>query len=506
MTAMPNSPVRPASPARPERSPTEGRAESKGQGDALAILVVDDEPKTLVVSTDILSLEGYRVETARDGREALEKFEPGRFAAVVTDIRMPGLGGMELVERIRARDAAVPIVLLTGYATVETATRAVSAGASDYLLKPIDFDKLKLTLRRAVERHRLEDENRRLLGELRAANAEQRELLENLGRAIPTGVAVVGPGLELVSANAAFARLRGAGQELLGLLAGDLAAVAAGAPALRKDVVVDDLDEGASWALKVSVGPLARGRVLIVADDVTDAVRVEDELVQVEKLLSLGTLAGGIVHDLANPLTAILGTAELLQDAAPTPAAKADLDAILEAARYMKDVCGGLTEFARRARKGEPMTARVNDVVDRALSFARYAKKLAGIEVATRLAEGGLEVAASASELTQVLVNLVVNACDAIASSGATSGRVEVATARAGRGVRIAVSDTGPGIPDAVKESLFAPFFTTKGAGKGTGLGLYTSRRIAKRLGGSLDFTTGPGGTTFTLELPTPRV
>ena len=116
-----------------------------------AILVVDDEPRTLTVSKDILGMDGYSVDTARDGREALERFSPGHHEAVVTDLRMPGMSGIELVERIREKDADVPIVILTGYATVDTATRAVSAGAFEYLFKPIDFDKLKQTLRRAVE-------------------------------------------------------------------------------------------------------------------------------------------------------------------------------------------------------------------------------------------------------------------------------------------------------------------------------------------------------------------
>ena len=525
--------------AERRRASAASEAAVEAPGSPPTILLVDDERKALLVGADILALEGWRVDTAADAREALEKFDPARHAAIVTDIRMPGLSGIELVERVRARCADVPIVILTGYATVETATRAVAAGAVEYLLKPVDFDRLKQALRRSIEQRRLRDENRRLVAELTAANARlaeasgeleqrvrartrdvalQRDLLENVFRAIPTGVAVLGAagdpatgGRAIVSENAAFARLRGAGRELVQLLALEIDAVAAGGPALRRDLVVDDPGapgaEPVSWALKVFATALAGGRILLVADDVTDAVRVEDELVQVEKLLSLGTLAGGIVHDLANPLTAILGTAELLRESTDA-AIHEDLDAIVSASQYMRDICSGLTEFARRAGNGEVMTARVNDVVERALAFARYSRKLGKLEVAKRLADGEPEVAASASELTQVLVNLVFNACDAMATAaaaagpGARPGRLSISTERAGKAVRISVADSGPGIPERVQASMFAAFFTTKGAGKGTGLGLYTSRRIVKRLGGKIDFTTGPTGTTFTIELP----
>jgi C4-dicarboxylate-specific signal transduction histidine kinase len=488
------------------------------------ILLVDDEPKTLLVSSDILRLDGYDVDTARDGREALEKFSPGRHSAVVTDIRMPGMSGIELVERIRERDQAVPIVILTGYATVETATRAVSAGAFEYLFKPIDFDKLKVTLRRAIERYKLVEENRRLVEQLTIANrnlevlanelelkisrrtrdlAQHRDLLENVVESIPTGIAMLDASGNIVSKNAAFERLGEAGAELVRLLEPEIRAIAAGGPALRgREIEVGDAGTpGKERSLRIAILALAGGRILLVADDTTEAVRVEDELVQVEKLLSLGTLAGGIVHDLANPITAILGTAELLTED-PQAANRAELEAIVSAASYMRDVCSGLTEFSRRARKGEAFAIRVNEVVERALGFARYAKKLQGIDVETRLATDLPPVSASPSELIQVLVNLIVNACDAMVAGPQKGGRLAIATARDGRLVKMSIADTGPGIPEAVRARLFEPFFTTKGVGKGTGLGLYTARRIMKRLGGRIDLTTAPTGTTFLLELP----
>ncbi len=169
----------------------------------------------------------------------------------------------------------------------------------------------------------------------------------------------------------------------------------------------------------------------------------------------------------------------------------------------MRDVCGGLTDFARRARRQEAFALDVGEAVKRAISFTRFGKKLDGVAVEQSLAPGLPPVAASPSEVVQVLSNLFANACDAMAEAGVPAPRLAVATGLAGPSVRIEVADNGPGIPDAVRPRLFEPFFTTKGPGKGTGLGLYTSRRILKRLGGRLDvLATGPGGTTFVVELP----
>jgi len=568
--------------------PEHARAPSAPEAARPVVLFVDDEPKTLLIARDILGAAGYEVETARDGRDALDRFRPGAHAAVVTDIRMPHLSGIELVERIRERDEAVPILIMTGCASVETAMRAVAAGAFEYLLKPLDFDRLKTSLARGIERRRLADENRRLVASLAVANErlerlsasleeevrartldlhEQRDLQERVFAAIPSAIAVLGPEgsaresgeragassgpyarpprdaatdatmaaptsdvfddagatsgssvraflrsfrersrgdrRALLSRNAAFTRMGAAGRELLRAVEADITQVqAGGAPVMGRDLIVHDPESQTDWALRVSVIGLAGGRALVVSDDVTEAARMEDELVQVEKLLSLGTLAGGIVHDLASPITCVLGTADLLRPLVTAGEAVEHIDAIVSSGEYMRDVCHGLLDFARRARTGASISARAEEVVDRALSFARHSKKTAKVDV-VRIVPGGLPpLAASPSELVQVIVNLVANACDAMTASAAGGGRLEISASEEGPLVRFRVKDSGPGIPESARASLFAPFFTTKGPGKGTGLGLFTSRRIMKRLGGRVEFETGPQGTTFTVDVP----
>jgi signal transduction histidine kinase len=495
-----------------EKSPVE-----KDQAVEDRVLIVDDEPKTLLVSSDILALDGWRVSTAKDGREALEAFVRERHDVLVTDLRMPQMGGMELLEMVRSIDEDVPIVILTGYATLDTATRAVARGAFDYLTKPVDFDRLRATLKRALERHRLVKENRRLVRELRAANARlgnanlalkgevadrtrelelERDLLAQIHAAVPTALGVFDAGLALVRANDAWSRLGPLEDPLRAAIAKEVEVTARGAGAVRELHLTIEGPRGPRH-FEVAVLPLAGARALVAAHDTTDRVRLEDELVQAEKLSSLGTLAGGVVHDLSNPLSAILGTAQILEEELG-PRRPAELEAIVAAANYMREVCSGLTEFARRAQPGEEQPVDVNELAEKALALARYAKKLMDVHVERRLETGVPTVRANPTELLQVLVNLVVNAADA-----APRGRIVVATARSAAGrVAIAVTDDGPGIPEPLRARLFEPFFTTKGPGKGTGLGLYIARRIAKRLGGDVAVESRPGETTFTVVLP----
>jgi signal transduction histidine kinase len=486
------------------------------------VLVVDDEPKALAISRDILAMDGFAVMTARDGREALKLFVRERPDAVITDIRMPDVGGLDLLEMIRAVDEDVPVIIVTGYATLETATKAVARGAFEYLFKPVDFDKLRATLRRALDRHRLVRENRRLLRELAEANARlgnvnvelksevaartrelalERDLLAQIHAAVPVALAVVAAGrgepgeAAVLRANAAWERLGAAEGVLRAALAGEIALVAGGECVRDRRVALES--GGAGRVFEASILPLAGGRALVVAQDLTERSRLEEELVQAEKLSSLGMLAGGIVHDLSNPLSAVLGTAQLLEDEVGA-ALQGEVQAIITSARYMRAVCLGLNDFARRARPGEELPVDVNELCEKALALAGYAKKLIDVRLERRFEPGVPPVRANPNELLQVIVNLIVNAADA-----APRGRIAVATRReAPDRVALAVTDDGPGIADSLRARIFEPFFTTKGPGKGTGLGLYISRRIVLRLGGEISLASRPGETTFTVVLP----
>ena len=137
------------------------------------ILIVDDEPLTRKSLYEILKYEGYRVDTAKDGREALELFQKERSSVVITDLKMPGINGLSLLKEIRARDKETAVVLMTGYGTIDNAVDAMKEGAFDYITKPILDSEIKLVIQRIVEQQRLMEENKSLRQKLAKTTRSQ---------------------------------------------------------------------------------------------------------------------------------------------------------------------------------------------------------------------------------------------------------------------------------------------------------------------------------------------
>lgn len=250
--------------------------------------------------------------------------------------------------------------------------------------------------------------------------------------------------------------------------------------------------------------------------DITDRKRAEElraQLVQTQRLESVGRLAGGIAHDFNNMLGVILGRAELaLLGVAPDSSPYEDLQEILRTAERSSQLTRQLLAFARR-QTINPKALDLNDAVASTLSMLR---RLVGetIELQWHPGEGLGKVMVDAGQLDQVLANLVVNARDAMNGAGviALSTSVRVLTeppasalgnVRAGEFVALSVRDTGAGIAPELREHIFEPFFTTKGVGKGTGLGLAIVLGVAEQHDGFVEVTSAPGqGAEFVICLP----
>ena len=253
--------------------------------------------------------------------------------------------------------------------------------------------------------------------------------------------------------------------------------------------------------------------VLGVSMDVTDRRRLESQLRQAQKMEAVGQLAGGVAHDFNNLLTAIVGHAEMLREELPeqTPT-REDADEILKAAQSAAALTRQLLAFSRKQVR-QPDVIRVNTVVS---GTGNLLRRLIGenIHVVTHLATDIAAVRADPSQLEQVLVNLVVNARDAMPSGGTltiATANVDVAephenergTVPAGRYVTLTVSDTGTGMDEETQRHLFEPFFTTKAPGKGSGLGLATVFGIVEQSGGAIEVDSEPGrGSDFRIYLP----
>ncbi|HEV8254050.1 MAG TPA: ATP-binding protein [Vicinamibacteria bacterium] len=227
--------------------------------------------------------------------------------------------------------------------------------------------------------------------------------------------------------------------------------------------------------------------------------RAQAQLLQSEKLATIGQMAAGIAHELNTPLTYIVGNLELLQAEPLSGNQKEMLASAEKGAARIKTLAENLLAFSRPA--GEEMVPlSVNELVERSVEFCSYQVLKAGVEIEKTLDPSAPRVSAIANQLETAFINLIMNAVQAMPGEG---GRVLVSTSARDAKVEITVSDTGPGIPPEIQQRIFEPFFTTKEPGKGTGLGLSNVLIVVESHGGRIDLSSEPGaGATFRITLP----
>jgi signal transduction histidine kinase/ActR/RegA family two-component response regulator len=257
----------------------------------------------------------------------------------------------------------------------------------------------------------------------------------------------------------------------------------------------------------------------LVIRDITEARRLQQQLIRSEKLSAVGQLISGIAHELNNPLQAVVGYSDILGDdvrqksgdraeGAITVDAKEvlnDLRIITENAMRCQKIIENLLLFVRQGEI-EKKAVDLAKVVQSSRELLQYKlKKAAHIQVDVEFPDPCPKVRGNFQQIQQVFVNLMNNACDAmIAAGGDRPKALRIAARETVAGVlRVEIADTGPGIPTEAREHVFEPFFTTKPEGRGTGLGLPVCRQIVEEHGGRLDFVTEVNrGTTFWFELP----
>lgn len=283
---------------------------------------------------------------------------------------------------------------------------------------------------------------------------------------------------------------------------------------MEKSIVCQTSPDGRERAMEIHASPVLgqRGevtRVVEVRRDISERRQLEASLVHSERLASIGLLASGISHEVNNPLGSIAARAEGIRRWLT------DLPDIPEEARTILEE--GLETIARETGRGRAITDRllnvvrpgsarrslidVNHTAKEIVALLASTMRKANIEPQTQLGNGLPPLVGDESELAQVLMNLVLNAIQAMESGG---GHLRIVTARGNGAIRIEVEDTGEGIPQAILGRIYDPFFTTKPTGKGTGLGLFIVHRIVTELGGKIQAQSRPReGTKFTVLLPT---
>jgi len=259
--------------------------------------------------------------------------------------------------------------------------------------------------------------------------------------------------------------------------------------------------------INASIAPLlskngARLGRLALLDDITQRVRLEDQMVQTEKLTSLGLLAAGVAHEVNTPLAVISNYIQMLAKQIPVddPRQKT-IERIVKQTFRASEIVNNLLNFSRTGGAA-PVEVDLNSVLEETLTLVQHPFKTAQVNVVRNYAEKLPPVLGSTTRLQQVFLNLFMNARDAMPSGG----MLEVRTGAHNGSVEIEVSDTGAGIPPEHIHRIFDPFFTTKATGRGTGLGLSVSYGIIKEHAGKVDVRSTPGkGTSFRLEFPVAR-
>jgi two-component system NtrC family sensor kinase len=241
--------------------------------------------------------------------------------------------------------------------------------------------------------------------------------------------------------------------------------------------------------------------IVMVLTDITDSAILRDKLVHAEKMAAVGQLVSGVAHEVNNPLTAILGFADLLMENPELPeTARKDLRVILQEAQRTKLIVQNLLSFARQMPP-QRNAVQLNGILRRTIQLRAYDFTSHGVEIIEHLDEGLPEVIGDAHQLQQVFLNILNNAYDAVHVVG-RAARIEIMTTKAGESVEISFRDNGEGI--SYPDKIFDPFFTTKEVGKGTGLGLSICYGFVKEHGGEIlcyNNTDGQGA-TFIVRLP----
>ncbi|HEY2986443.1 MAG TPA: response regulator [Candidatus Binatia bacterium] len=523
------------------------------------ILIVDDDLKTLAAMEALLSAPGRTIVLAKSGREALRQLLRQDFALILLDVRMPDMDGFETAQMIRQNERFryIPIIFLSAVDTLDKdVIKGVASGAVDYLFKPVVPDVLKTKVAVFVDLFRMNERMKQQA--VKEAQALLAAVVES------SQDAIISKNLDgvILSWNAGAERLFGyKAEEAIGRHVSFIIPPERHheeqriLERLRRDERVGSFEtvrvskDGRAIDVSLTISPVldAAGRIIgasSVARDITQKKKMEEELrqlntelekrvesrtaeliyeieqreklqqqlAQAQKMESIGTLAGGIAHDFNNILTIILGYSSALADN-PGDAAKTrdGLQVIQETGMRGALLVQQLLALARNGNLSFQST-NINDLLQ------EFAKLLSETFPKTMVVSLELDPAlprtlADPNRLHQAILNLCVNARDAMNGSGklllkdgVVSGdelRKQFAEAREETYLSISVADTGSGMDAATRERIFDPFFTTKGPGQGTGLGLTAVYGIVREHDGFVAVDSEPGhGTTFRIYLP----
>ena len=520
----------------------------------LSILVVDDDADVRASLCSMLSAQypTWTIHEADCGRSGLACFKRHDPDIVMTDMRMPVMDGISMATEIRALNPSVPIIVLTAFATVEFLLRSIEIGVNYYLLKPLVCEKLFGVIDEIAQRKEMQSRLDELVREQKAAKdllqlSEERfrQLFDQSNDAI----FIVNTGdLSVVDCNGEAEVVLGyrredlVGRRVLSLLVEPARLFGATPGAVDNNC---RQVEKTTLRKKDGTGLLVSARVKTIRlnasevfycsfRDITDLVRIEQEaldaqanLIQADKMASLGLLVSGMAHEINNPNNCILFNAELLaktwkstlpilegfygengdfklgsfkfsetRDIIPKL-----FSGLVDGAERIRGIVDMLKDFARQDKGDTLGSLDVNQVLANAIAIVNH-------EIKRRCSRFYLEAGhdlppalGNAQQIEQVMINLIMNALQSLGSFQ-KSVRLRSSLGQDGEQILITVTDEGEGMSAEVLERLMDPFFTTKGDSGGTGLGLSISASILQKNQGAISFVSAPGeGTTAEVQL-----
>jgi PAS domain S-box-containing protein len=489
-------------------------------GDLHVLLIEDDEDDYLITRALLSKAQSIDCELdwARSLDDGLERILSRQYDACLVDYRLGARTGLDLLQEVNdAGGVHTPIILLTGQGDLEVDLNAMAAGAADYLSKEqIDAPLLERSIRYAVER--------------KEADQRIREQAQFLDKARDAIIAFDMDG-EVVYWNKSAERLTGwSAEEMIGEKAREQLYGPSKQETLhecQETVLVegewtgelrqqtkdgDELIVESRWTLvrDHAGNPTS---ILVINTDITERKRLESQFLRTQRMESIGRLVGGIAHDLGNLLVPILlGVKVLKRRESDDDRVVQTLDMIEKSAERGSNMVEQVLAFARGV-EGERVALQAKTIIEEVAKITTETFP-DDIEVTIDVPDDLHDIVGDATQVQQVLMNLCVNARDAMEDGGQIDISAYSAEfseeaahrnidAKPGRYVCLEVSDTGTGIPEEAIDKIFEPFFSTKAEGEGTGLGLSTAYSIVKSHNGFVDVESEAGeGTTFRVYLP----
>jgi two-component system NtrC family sensor kinase len=505
------------------------------------IVLIDDETDIREVLTIALEDAGYQVASAADGRAGLDMCESFQPQIVITDIRMPRMDGIKVLESLKANTPDVEVIVATAFGEMDLAIRALQLDASDFITKPINDEALHLALKRARERYSsrkqladytalLEKEKAATYQELVKTVSFNRNLIEssmdgilgcdNEGRVLTSNRAVETLlGISKADALNNMTVSQFFQPDQWTKFQNNLTSERFGGPG-KIFLYETELRNADNESIPVQVSAaeikensITAGLVLFISD-LREIRRLEREMadqakiLHQDKMMSLGRLAASVVHEINNPLAGILNYVRLMIRVMDRGAPQGEqlekfqryLNLVESETGRCSQIVSSLLAFSRRS---EPTFAPTNvkELLARCVLLSRHKMETQNIHLVVNAPPGIPAIIGDHNQLQQCIINLIFNAIDAMPDGGTLTLTAEYKPGN--DHLKIIVSDTGNGIAPNDLPHIFEPFFTTKKEGYGVGLGLSTAFGIIDRHHGKIEVKSLPGkGAVFQIHLP----